>query len=174
MASAKLAKRTVNHSHATTWPPKPGWLPRLESQRTVVNTAPISTKKITGFLARWRGSSLRKASPAARRTTGGSRSFLGARLMSPPPSTQYLGDRSQREDREESQSGHDHDHPDEETHEEGTVGGKGAFCGRGGLLSDQGTGDGQHRDDEEEPAHEHRQGLGDVEERSVRGESGEG
>ena len=69
-ASAKLAKRTVNHSHSATAPMNPtGASPRPARawiHRAVVRTLPTSTTNITGLRTSRRGSSLRKESQMAR------------------------------------------------------------------------------------------------------------
>ena len=71
MASAKLAKRTVNQSQSDTAPVNQmggSSAPRTMRSRTnsrVVSTLPTSTTNITGFLATMRGDSLRKLSPTA-------------------------------------------------------------------------------------------------------------
>ena len=65
MASAKLAKRTVNHSHKVICRLKaklPWWLTTPWISRTVVSTLPISTTNMTGFFTIRRGSSLRNES----------------------------------------------------------------------------------------------------------------
>ena len=79
IASAKLAKRTVNQSQRVTWRVKPtSALPVAASRRAkkVVTTLPTSTTNITGFFATCRGSSLTKASFVARRTRAGSKRLL--------------------------------------------------------------------------------------------------
>ncbi len=54
MASAKLAKSTVNQSHIDICSGKPTGSPRIGAKisSTVVTTAPTNVTKITGFLAR--------------------------------------------------------------------------------------------------------------------------
>ena len=73
-ASAKLANRTVNHSHPATSPAK-RWStpssPRSRRNRSVVSTLPISTMNMTGLRTMVRGWSLRKLSPTARFTMAG-------------------------------------------------------------------------------------------------------
>src|SRR5271154_879022 len=67
-ASAKLANNTVNHSHAAIWPEKAAGAPgvrRSRTKRIVTSAETTSVTKMTGFLARARGSSLRTASSAA-------------------------------------------------------------------------------------------------------------
>ena len=61
MASAKLAKRTVNQSHKVICRPKPNCpacCRASQNQSMVVRSAPTSTTNITGFLTMVRGSSL--------------------------------------------------------------------------------------------------------------------
>ena len=67
-ASAKFANSTVNQSHAAIWPeniaePFPVTRSRTKKRVTINDTASVT--KMTGFFARARGSSLRKASIAA-------------------------------------------------------------------------------------------------------------
>src|ERR1700675_3273942 len=77
MASAKLAKSTVNHSHNVICRPKPNCPARCKVFRInsmVVSRAPTSTTNMTGFLTIVRGFSLVKESTIARETI-----FLSAR-----------------------------------------------------------------------------------------------
>ena len=75
MASAKLAKRTVNQSQTAIWRPKPIGSPGdRTSDPIVVSKAPTSVTKMTGFFSRWTGLSLRTESAAARPKRAGSRS----------------------------------------------------------------------------------------------------
>ena len=71
IASAKLAKSTVNQSQKATCPVKSGWPVPASSSWTntiVVTTLPTSTMNITGFLTWMRGSSfLNESSTACRR-----------------------------------------------------------------------------------------------------------
>ena len=74
-ASAKLANSTVNHSQAAIWPENsasPTPEARSRTQTTVTTRETTSVTKITGFLASVRGSSLRRASRAARPAMAGS------------------------------------------------------------------------------------------------------
>ena len=74
IASAKLAKSTVNQSHSEIARMKPaGASPCPTSawtKRHVVNKLPTSTTNMTGFRTWWRGSSFVNASLIARRTIG--------------------------------------------------------------------------------------------------------
>ena len=75
MASAKLAKRTVNHSQRLICRPKPvpeTWCARSRAHCSVVSSAPTSTTNITGFFTMVRGWSFRKESSTARRSIFGS------------------------------------------------------------------------------------------------------
>src|SRR5580700_2491496 len=75
MASAKLAKTTVNQSHRAIWMPNkvpPAPLNASLTTNTVVKAAPTSTTNITGFFATFTGLSLRNDSPMARRMISGS------------------------------------------------------------------------------------------------------
>ena len=68
IASAKLAKSTVNQSQKATCPVKSGWPTPVSSSWTktiVVTTLPTSTMNITGFLNCRRGSSFVKESTTA-------------------------------------------------------------------------------------------------------------
>ncbi len=71
IASAKLAKRTVNQSQSDTEPVNQSggcsgaWTKRSRSTSKVVSALPTSTTNMTGFLATMRGDSLRKLSPTA-------------------------------------------------------------------------------------------------------------
>ncbi len=73
MASATLAKRTVNHRNRATRATK-RWFtsssPRSRKKRAVVRTLPISTTNITGLRTRVTGLSLRTLSASARRNQG--------------------------------------------------------------------------------------------------------
>ena len=77
IASAKLAKRTVNHSQAAMLPAKTLAFavasPRSLKKRIVANAAPISVTNMTGLRAMRRGSSLRKLSTAAGAAIPGSK-----------------------------------------------------------------------------------------------------
>lgn len=68
IASAKLAKSTVNQSQAVIWPVKRTGPPvtRSRRRRVVTSAATTSVTKITGFLASVLGSSFFRASAAAR------------------------------------------------------------------------------------------------------------
>src|SRR4051812_41627310 len=71
IASAKLAKSTVNQSQRAIWDSKPRCLrPRAKSRtrKAVTRAAPTSTTKMTGFFARVFGLSLTKDSRVARLT----------------------------------------------------------------------------------------------------------
>ncbi len=82
IASAKLANRTVNQSQRAIWSAKPAGSPfALASRPIVVSSAPTSVTKMTGFLSRWSGSSLRTAASAARPTRARSkRGWVSARM----------------------------------------------------------------------------------------------
>ena len=74
MASAKLAKRTVNQSQRATAAVKKrsdDGIRRVRMNSTVVTAAPTSTTNMTGFRSCMRGSSFLKLStPAVRRMSG--------------------------------------------------------------------------------------------------------
>ena len=76
IASAKLAKSTVNQSQivtASTNQVSPPWPNSRRTNSTVEITLPISTTNITGFFTCQRGSSFLKASSKARRMIAGSK-----------------------------------------------------------------------------------------------------
>ena len=152
-ASAKLANRTVNHSHSDTLEREPqrrvSGPPATRSRKnsTVVSTLPTSTTNITGLRATWRGDSLRTLSTAARlriRTReskappprsgtvlprgrrsarGLSRVVMSVRLSC--ESHEVLGHRAQAQRREESQRPDDEDHRRQQHREQQAVGGEG-------------------------------------------------
>ena len=67
MASAKLAKRTVNQSQSEIWTTKPrGSFPEPRKRAAVVRIAPTSVTKMTGFLSSPSGFSFLKESTVAR------------------------------------------------------------------------------------------------------------
>ncbi len=70
MASAKLAKSSVNQSQSAIWTLKRTSLPRATSRTSsrLTRIAPTSTTNMTGLRAWTRGSSLRNESPMAART----------------------------------------------------------------------------------------------------------
>ncbi len=74
IASAKLANSTVNHSHTAIWPVNNACPPvaRSRMNSTVTRRDTTAVTKITGLRISWRGSSLTKASSAARLTRAGS------------------------------------------------------------------------------------------------------
>ncbi len=76
IASAKLAKITVNASQATTRPPNTlvAWVeePKSLIQNHAASTVVTSTVNMTGFRIMWRGLSFRNASTTARRRSAGS------------------------------------------------------------------------------------------------------
>src|SRR5215469_4253770 len=86
IASAKLAKMTVNQSQMAICRVKPMawvWVTASRMRKMVVRAAPTSTTNITGFLISVAGLSLTNDSRSARLTMGGSKSgrartsFLG-------------------------------------------------------------------------------------------------
>ena len=87
MASAKLPKITVSHSHtATVKANQPGCPGSPAIQRTVVKTAPSSTTNMTGLRAIARGSSLRSApSSAGHRMAGSNSERSGRSVIGAPP-----------------------------------------------------------------------------------------
>ena len=85
IASAKLANRTVNHSHAETARMNPAGASPLPisawMKRQVVRTLTTSVTNITGFLTWWRGSSFLNESRIARRTIAASNSLRAWTLL---------------------------------------------------------------------------------------------
>ncbi len=71
MLSAKLANRTVNHSHSATCRAHQGFWPvrKASMVERVARTAMISVARITGLRASLRGSSLTKEARMARAIT---------------------------------------------------------------------------------------------------------
>src|SRR6185437_6630341 len=123
IASAKLAKRTVNQSQSVTPATKPRSFARLESSSVwmnsmVVMTLPISTTNITGFFIWMRGSSFLKESLMARRRMAPSKSDAPRRERRAREHQQVLDDRTERERREEGQRADDQNHADDQPGEE--------------------------------------------------------
>ena len=147
IASAKLANRTVNQSHAATSAANAFWVPVESPQsrmaRSVVTSAPTSTMNITGFFIKVRGSSLRNESALAGRTMAGSkierdaegldRTFgvrsvggnvvVAIRLLL---QLQVLDKGAQRNCGEERETSDDDDHSDQQAHELRRVGREGS------------------------------------------------
>ena len=74
IASAKFAKRTVNHSQSVICSRKPNDAPCPPvKNRTVVIAAPTSVTNITGLPTMWRGVSFLKDSPIAETMIAGSK-----------------------------------------------------------------------------------------------------
>src|SRR6202047_374780 len=193
-ASAKLANSTVNHSHRMIWKVKPRLAPPVTRSRrkiTVVSAATTSTTNITGLLIMILGSSLAKAEPIAGITIFGSsiaetgiRLFILTTSMDVTPNerseqgvgvaSEVLDDRAERERREEGETADDQDHADDQADEQAARGRQRAGRRRDRLLARQRTRDRHGRHDHEEAADEHRDSPGDVIERGVAGEAGEG
>jgi hypothetical protein len=76
IASAKLAKSTVNQSHSEIWSWKPTFpaapVKTSRSKKIVTRAAPTSTTNMTGFFRSVSGFSFTKESLLARRTMSGS------------------------------------------------------------------------------------------------------
>src|SRR5712671_4833949 len=180
MASAKLANRTVNHSHTTIWNSNSRlWPPvtRSRNRMTVVSAVTTSSTNITGFVIRVRGLSLTKAEPIAGSTIlGSSRAETGIRLrnvvvsieVSPRSNRseqrvaghrEMLDDGSERERREECQSADDHDHAHDQADKQAAGGREGSGGRRNGFLGGERAGDRHGWNDHPEPADEHRDGA---------------
>ena len=95
IASAKLAKSTVNHNHSATSPANTFSFvvddPRSRKKRIVVRTDPTSTTNITGFRIIVRGLSLTKLSLIACRVIAGSNSLRAAGGRAPYPCGRKVG-----------------------------------------------------------------------------------
>ena len=79
MASAKLAKSTVNHNQMEICSTNVASECRVKTRSKVVTAAPTSVTNITGFFHMWTGLSLRKLSKIAGTTI--SRSNKGRALV---------------------------------------------------------------------------------------------
>src|SRR5579875_968913 len=181
MASAKLAKSTVNQSQRVICRLKRKWV-RSRTSKTVVMTLPTSTTNMTGLPIMWRGSSLRSASRAARRTILPSQT---ARLELLPAISiaseclaccqqQVLQDRPQAQRREEGQRTDDDDHTDQKRGEQRGRDRKSAQGWRHIFLLRQIARDGEHGNDHEEASEQHIEAKADVVPRGVDGQAAEG
>src|ERR1700735_1348766 len=196
-ASAKLAKTTVNQSQIEIWTsnrrlPRPKTKSRIRI--TVVSAATTSTTNITGFANRVRGSSFLNEAPIAGMTILGSRTELERRSWRMGSSAvravcvmgmrsgsietagmhrQMLDHWAECERREEGKAADDHDHGDKQADEQAVIGWEPPGRGRRDLLGGERTRHRQHRHDEQEAAHEHREGQGHVVE-GVGGQPGKG
>src|SRR5487761_1878259 len=133
---------------------------------------------MTGLRAITRGLSFRKDAPMAGTRMAGSYRLLCRRRLrgwgSPPVlamtvmtgnslrvredagvELELLENRTECQRREEGQGTDDQDGADEKSGEERGVGGEGARAGGDDLLLGQRTGQGQHRDHEDDPAQPH-------------------
>src|SRR5215470_20401706 len=187
MASAKLAKRTVNQSQrviCSSNEKKPMWCVAFQTSWNVVRTAPTSTTNMTGFLAISRGSSLRKESAMARErialsardffricVTGSifdaSEDFAGLQ-------EQVLENRAETQSGKEGESAYDENRGDEQAAEESAGDGERADRFGDGLLFCEAAGDGDDGNDHEEAAEELSCGRGGVVPGCVGGETAEG
>src|ERR1700722_13101903 len=188
-ASARLANSTVTHSHTIIWNVKPRCSPCVMRSRmkiTVVRVATTSTTNITGLRIINRGLSFRNDCPIAGIRMAGSSiaDWLPRRLVLVSMSAAcvvqsalvhrwVLADGSEGEGGKEDQTTGDQDHADHEADEQTAIGRECASRDRNDLLTDQRSGDRQHRDDHQEAAHEHRQSQCVVPEWHVGGKSGE-
>src|SRR6516164_5365375 len=188
IASAKLAKSTVNHSHRMIWKVKARFsspVTRSRMKMTLVSAATTSTTNITGLFIMTRGSSLRKDEPIAGITIFGSSIVgTGVRLfifcttsMEATPNDrskqgagihrQVLDDRPKRERWEKGETADDQDHADHEPDEQATSGRESAGRWRNRFLGDERARDRHRRDDHEEAADEHRHATCDVVEKRI-------
>src|SRR3954453_2639238 len=81
---------------------------------------------------------------------------------------------AQRDGGEEGEAADDQDDADQEADEQPAVGREGAGRRGGPVLGGERAGDGERRDDDEEPADPHVDGAGQVVEGRVAGEAGDG
>ena len=175
IASAKLAKRTVNQSHAATLPAKTFAFvvasPRSLKKRIVANAAPTSVTNMTGLRAIRRGSSLRKLSRAAGAAICGiedGSGGLGAHRVrcsrtGPRETTgKYVSPTTVRITARSS------------TTKSGVFGGERAGGRRYRLLAGERARDREHGDDQEEAAEQHRQPERRVVPVGVPGQAAEG
>src|SRR6266478_4188040 len=89
--------------------------------------------------------------------------MICAMLEKPPLVHQeMLDNRTQRKGGEERQRAQDHDRPYQQSDEQSAMRRQSSAGRRNTLLRGQVSGDGQHRVEEEEPAHEHRDSPRDV------------
>src|SRR4051794_9427482 len=173
-ASARSANSTVSHSHAAISQPN-----RLGSPtaRTVENTDPIQTTKITGWWTCVRGSSFFSESSSTGRTWSAGSRERSERAGGPDrlvTVSEPFGERSQRQRREVGEADDHEDDGDEQSHEQRPVGGEGPLVGGRPPLGGQPAREGEDEDDRQEPAEHHRQTERDVVERRVRRQPGEG
>src|SRR5215207_4287259 len=182
-ASAKLANSTVNHRNRATSPAKrfslPEASPMSRKNRIVVTMLPTPTTSMTGLRTINRGCSLRRLStaavfmivgsnndrvalarptrPEATRWPGGCWAGSRVALIIDSSETQVLGGGAARQNGEVGQADDDQHDAHEQADEQRRSGGEGA--GRRGdcLLAGQRAGESQRRNDEDEPADEHRQ-----------------
>src|SRR6266542_1557849 len=184
MASAKLAKSTVNQSQTEIQKMNPAgaspWPARDWIHSRVVRMEPTYTTNMTGFRTWRRTVSLRKESITACRRIGRSNSerpccaLVMASLASAGDHVQMLDDRTQGERRHVGQRSHEDHDSYEQDHEKGRVRGQGAGSGRDDLLSCERAGDRQHREGEPVAAEEHAEPEGGVVEGGVGAEAAEG
>src|SRR6202012_1856133 len=196
MLSAKLANRTVNHSHTATCSAHHGLTPvrKASMVESVARMATISVARITGLRASLRGSSLTKESAMARAMTPEDRAVevTAERRFSPrwtetedisiaPKGSadgvehlEVLHDRAEGLGGEELQAAHDEDHADQQADEQRAMRrqGAGRRCELG--LGGDGTSHGQHRHHIAEAAQQHRDPQGRVPVGDVGREAGEG
>ena len=127
MASAKLAKTTVNQSQTVMARMNPvgasPWPARAWTNRAVVRREPTYTVNMTGLRSWLWGASFRKASHTARFTNGGSKSgrffclclfmaMLAWQIALAADQGQMFRDGTQGQGREKGQGAHHQDHAD--------------------------------------------------------------
>src|SRR5262245_41504259 len=176
IASAQLAKSTVNQSQSVICKSKPTLGAPVMMSRTSkieVITLPISTTNITGFFIIVTGFSLLKESPIAREMIFASQMeiafslaivFSKFKLESLPCVHQeMLHNRAKAQDREKGQSTDNQDHAHQKRREERCRDRERAERGRDALLPPETSSQSEHRDDHQETPKEH----GDADRRVV-------
>src|SRR5580704_10332253 len=179
MASAKLAKRTVNQSQRVICRPNrklPVCWTMSATSTTRVMTAPTSTTNITGFLTIKRGSSFQKESiMALRRILRSPKEVpfacgfgvMGSSKCLSRIHQQVLQNRPEAEGGEKSQCADDDDHGNKKNGEERPGNREGAERFRDVLFCGEIAGDGKNGNHGEEAAEEHRGGESRVVPKSV-------
>ena len=181
MASAKLAKRTVNHSHAATSPANrlSSGLASLRSWKKirVVKTSSNEDHEHDGVASLNPGIELAEAVddrlshdggleqrplPGPATVGRGFRCCLGLQCSRLLLEGKVFDDRAQRQRREEGEAADDEDDSDYEADEERGVSRAEPGGGRHDLLSGQRPGDTEDRDDQEETADQHGHSEGRV------------
>src|SRR6185437_4265198 len=169
IASAKLAKRTVNQSQIATCTPttKVGaWTRPSRTARIVTSTDARAVTKITGLRARPSGLSFSTAWPAARPSISPSKRLISAVVdvvlgiertseALAGRDRNLLGDGAESEDGQEGQGADDEDGGDEQRHEDRPMRRERAGRRRRRLLEGERAGDGEDGNDVAIAAEQH-------------------